>query len=238
MKHLFILLLCLTTSLITSAQYEGEAKFGLIGGVNLVFTEGDDWEDYIDDIEDNVEYYNSGDFDLKTKIGMHLGMSLDYFLKDNLAINSGLIYSQKGFTIKTEMESYDYDYYNPSYTNIETTLDMTFNYIDMPIALKYISDDGFQIYGGFLFSFLMSDNADMDVDGTGYDYDSDYDDFEDLYGRDAEDSTTGMFVGVGFDLSEKMNLSLKVQKTGSFGKTGYGDENNNLTVQLSTGIAF
>ena len=244
MKNIFILILCLITSTITLAQSEGETKFGLIGGANVIFTEGNDWEDIIENFEDNEDYYANYDFTHNPKIGFHLGMSLDYFLKDNLALTSGLIYSQKGFAWKVENNGSTY-YYGGIYNyTIEQTTNMALNYMDLPLGVKFITDNGLHITGGVLFSFLMSDNIDVNTETSGDDqyvstYADDYEDFEDAFGHDPEDSTTGLFVGIGLDLNEKMSLGLKAQKTSSFGRIGsMGDENNNLTLQLSTGLTF
>ena len=101
-----------------------------------------------------------------------------------------------------------------------------------------------------MLSFLASESLtydfDIDTDDPSYDsssdyedeYEDEYEDFEDAFGDDPEESTTGLFLGLGFTINEKFNINLKVQKTSNFGEINNDNDNQNLTVQLSTGINF
>jgi len=262
MKNLLLLLLSLLICFSISAQRQGEFIFGAVGGLNVAFPVGDDMEDFVEDLDDYIDDfddYNGQEASggIKPKIGMHLGLNFDYFIQDNLSLTSGLIYSQKGFTLKREQE-FESSYYNnyPYYNNmiydvkIKDNRSVNLNYIDVPLGIKFITDEGFQIFGGVMLSFLASEsvtyNFDIDTDDPDYEsssyyqdnYEDDYGDYEDAFGDDPEESTTGIFLGVGFTINEKFNINLKVQKTSNFGEIDDENDNQNLTVQLSTGINF
>ena len=119
------------------------------------------------------------------------------------------------------------------------------NYIDIPIGVKYATDEGFELSGGFIVSVLASDNVEgeIDYDGPGNDsyyedYFDDIDDYEDAWDDDPKGFLTGLQLGVGYTFNEKFNISVKVQKTGNFGEINDDNDNQNLTLQLSTGLYF
>ena len=237
MKKLFIILCAGLLTLAVSAQTgKGDKRFGIVAGLNVAYPVGDDMEDLIEYADDYIDD-NGGDAEggVKPRYGIHAGGVFDYFLVDNLALSSGLIYSMKGFKIKQKIEGEEYN------------LSVQLNYIDIPIGVKYAIDGGFEISGGLLISFLASDNVDYDCDGDDCD---DYfvfsnddiidpDDYEDAFGDDPEGTLMGLQFGVGYTFNEKFNISFKLQKTGNFGEIEtFGDDNQNLTLQLSTGLYF
>ena len=269
MKKPLILLLSIILSLSLSAQ---DVKFGIVGGLNIAYPVGDDMEDLIDDFDDMIDDYDDqsgvdADGGVKPRIGMHFGLSVDFPVADNIYITSGAVYSQKGFVIKTELEQdgssgyfnytgnsfdpyysgYGYGYFvgTSSSNSTKTKISTNLNYIDIPIGIKYATDNGFELSGGFMLSFLASDNVNYDYDnnnsggyGGSYDPSDDIDDYEDMWGEDPEDFLTGFQLGVGYTFNDKFNISFKLQKTGEFGEIDDEDENKNLTLQLSTGLYF
>ena len=48
----------------------------------------------------------------------------------------------------------------------------------------------------------------------------------------------GFIFGLGYTIDEQFNISLSGQQTGNFGETAYGDDNQNLTIQLRVGFYF
>ena len=254
MKKLITILCVVALSLSVSAQREGDTRFGIVGGVNMAYPVGDDMEDFIDDFDDDIDYYDDqygqdADGGVKARIGMHLGFSVDYFLADNIALASGFIYSQKGFVVEQNIkgDQYVYNYPYSYYINVKQELRIAthLNYFDIPIGIKYATDEGFEISGGLMLSILASDNveADLDYDGPGNssyyeDQLDDIDDYEDLWDEDPKSTLTGFQIGVGYTFNEKFSISFKLQKTGEFGEIADEDENKNLTLQLSTGLYF
>ena len=249
MKKIFTILCAVLLTFSLSAQYGrgGDVKFGIVGGLNIAYPVGDDMEDYIDDFEDNIDDLDDqtgtdADGGIKPRIGMHLGFSVDFPIADNLYIASGLIYSQKGFVQKIEVEGEQYytsgyyPYYTYSYQDVEQKVRVAtqLNYFDFPISIKYATDEGFELSGGIIVSILASDNVKgyVDYDGpsnSSYyeDYFDDIDDYEDLWDEDPEGFLTGLQLGVGYTFNEKFNVSFKVQKTGNFGEIN--DDNDSIS---------
>ena len=253
MKKLFTILCAVLLTLAVSAQTgQGDSRFGIVAGLNVAYPVGDDMEDLIDDFDDIIDGYDDNGLDaeggINPRYGIHAGGVFDYFLVDNLALSSGFIYSMKGFKIKQKVDGVQYNPYYGYSSNyeLEKNLSVQLNYIDIPIGVKYATDEGFEISGGFLLSFLASDNVDYDCDGDDCD---DYfvfsnddiidpDDYEDAFGDDPEGTLMGLQFGVGYTFNEKFNISFKLQKTGNFGEIENKDDNQNLTLQLSTGLYF
>ena len=260
MKNTLIILLSLLSCLSISAQDQGDVVFGIAGGLNIAFPVGDDLQDFIEDVDDSIDYldgYNGREAKggVKERIGLNLGIKFDYFIQDNLSLTSGLIYSQKGFTMSLEREfqTSSYNYYNPIFYDVKTEDNRSFNlnYIDVPLGIKYMTYEGFQIFGGVMLSFLASESVayDFDIDSDDPDaYSSSYyenyyedyigEDFDDVFGDDPEEAIAGLFLGVGFAINEQFNINLQVQQSSNFGEINNDDDNKNLTVQLSTGINF
>ena len=247
MKKLFTILCAVLITFSLSAQRQGDTKFGLVAGMNAAYPVGDDMEDFIDEWEDDyIDHYDANGIDaeggVNPRIGMHLRASFDYFLADNIALSSGLIYSQKGFIQRQKVVMNDY-YPGQDYTR-EIRIGTQLDYIDIPIGVKYVTDDGFEISGGLIVSKLASDNMKVDADFEPDDYYEDYyeeydgDDYEDAYGDDPEETLTGFQAAVGYTFNEKFTISFKIQKTSNFGEINDDDDNQNLTLQLSTGISF
>ena len=245
---LFSLLLCFTAL----AQYQGETQFSLIGGLNFAFPVGDDMDDLkdaFDDYEDND--YNGQDYDAAVlpRIGVNFGFGLDYFISDQLSINSGLRFSQKGFKtcIEVERDAYQSGYGNYYYTypgyEVSQKLSVNLNYIDLPIGLKFNNDGNFDLFGGLMYSFLVSEELSWNIDDSRDndaedEYDDEYEEYEDFFGEDPESTTIGFYIGCGVNLNEQMALQFNIQKTSNFGDTPFGDDNQNLTLQLTTAYKF
>ena len=249
---LFSLLLCFSASAQSSLR---PIQFSLIGGLNFAFPVGDDMDDLkdaFDDYEDND--YNGQDYDAAVlpRIGVNFGFGLDYFLSDQLSINSGLRFSQKGFKTCIEVERDAYQIYqgypNYGYTTVpgyeaSQKLSVNLNYIDLPIGLKFNNNDNFDLFGGLMYSFLVSEKLSWNIDDSQDsdaedEYDDEYEEYEDFFGEDPETTTIGFYIGFGINLNEQMALQLNIQKTSNFGDTPFGDDNQNLTLQLTTAYKF
>ena len=239
------------------SQDGGDFRFGVSTGLNFALPVGEDIDDWKNAIDDYVDYYDDYDQDyeesLKPRVGLNLGITMDYFLADNFSLSTGISYSQKGFVWKqnSEREFSDYDYNNYEYESEEATLDqkvkVNLNYLDIPITLRFASDDGFEIFGGVVLGLLMSDkvNASASYDGSiDYweeyyeDFGDDMEDYKDAFGEKPEGTVTGLTFGLGYTIDEQINISLSGQQTSSFGETPYGDDNHNLTIQLRVGYFF
>lgn len=87
------------------AQEAGTVKFGVQAGANLSNFAGD-----LDDLDD-----------LDAKVGFQVGVTADYFLSQNLFLQSGLAYTTKG--AKKEV------------LGVKTTMNL--NYLQLPVRIGY-----------------------------------------------------------------------------------------------------
>lgn len=239
----------LLTFFLSAQTREGDSKFGIVAGVNAAYLVGDDAEDWIEDFEDDIDDLDDqngldAEGGIKPRIGVHFGFSYDYFIADNIALSSGLVYSMKGFTLNQKLDgtvtSGGYPYYYSNNYDRELDAAIQLNYIDLPIVVKYATDEGFELSAGLLISLLASDKVDFDYDdaNSSYDYYDDFDDYEDAFGEDPEGTVMGLQFGIGYTFNEKFNISLKLQQGGEFGEISDEDENKNRTLQLSTALYF
>lgn len=74
-----------------------------------------------------VEFY-------KTGVGMQIGGGVDYEINDNMGIEAGLAYSQRGASIDNTMDL--------GGITATTTGSMTLHYIDIPVSFRYSSAAG------------------------------------------------------------------------------------------------
>lgn len=264
MKKLITILCAIMLTFSLSAQRQGDTKIGMIAGANYAIPVGNDMEDAKENLEDYIDYIDDqygGDADggIKARFGFHLGMAFDYYLADNFALATGLSYSQKGFRIVQESSLKQNEYWYNSWTGqsgftdtedkSEIKIVTRLDYLDLPVTIKYQTDEGFNVFGGLLIAFLVGEEVEADIDsknesadnyGGVYSYsydDSDTDDYEDTWGEDPEGTLMGFMFGIGYDTGS-FNIAFKLNKTGNFGELNNEDDNQNLTLQLSTGIYF
>ena len=276
MKKIIILCCSVIFTLNLSAQYQGAMKFGVYTGANYTSPRGGDIDDLKDDIDDILDDWDDGKGGLYGRLGFHLGLSVEYALQDNLSIISGLSYSQKGFKLSYSGEEKDMQFvdYTDQFGNsqsVNVSLENSFkysasvqlDYYELPICVKYQLDsrgfDGFNVFGGLVFSFLSNDNVDVEAEldqeyvtttSVGYTIltdsysDSDSDDYDDTVNDDDPNGTlTGFQIGVGYDM-DNFNVSLKLNRSSKFGDLyeldGSGEYKGNkfFTSQLSIGYNF
>ena len=254
MKQILTLLCAFLFAFSVSAQFD-DIQWGYVGGLNYAVPVGDDMEDLEEALEDqidDIDDMNNGDDKggIYGRLGFHLGVTGEYELKDDLSIVSGLQYSQKGFTQKIEYEYTSYSNYGVNLKQeFEGKARFLLNYLDLPIAVKYDLGNGFSVFGGLLFSFLISEKVNSEYEesnqydnygniSTDSDSDSETDDFDDIFDEgDPEGTLSGYQIGVGYEF-DTFNVSLKLNKNSNAFETHYGDDNQNITYQLSVGRYF
>lgn len=256
MKKILIFLFAFLITFSVSAQFDfDDIQWGVVGGLNYAVPVGEDIEDYKDDFDDMIDSYdNQGDAEggIYGKLGFHLGVTAEYDLKNNLSIVSGLQYSQKGFRVKQEYKYTIYDnWYGVSLDNEgEGKARFILDYLDLPITVKYNLDNGFSVFGGILFSFLIAEKVKSEYEESSQsignygniitysDSDSETDDFDDIFDEgDPEGTLSGYQIGIGYEF-DTFNVSLKLNKNSNAFETPYGDDNQNITYQLSVGRYF
>ena len=249
-RFLLLLLISILPSLIF-AQNKGNFTIGPLFGINYVTVVGDGIDSLNQQINALNEPYNSieginSEGGLYSKIGFNVGFSLDYYFIDNIAFCTGLSYSQKGFIEKNSLEitiGLDYKKEEEKRVNL--------NYFDFPLLLKYHFNNGIELSGGLLLSFLESDKVLIQSTETYQTNDSisgniititentsdrkDYDDIVD--DNEANALLTGFQIGVSYRI-KRLNFSLILNRNNRFGVVAGKTKNSNVAFQFCTRVNF
>ena len=124
---------------------QNDFKFGIFGGLNYAHPEGDYIEETKELIEDNIDYYDDSDYyDLDInrggvigRVGIHLGVSAEYAVKENVSLMTSISYSQKGFYMFNKIEGEYESFYGDVDIMEKTTIKAKLDYIDIPFLIKY-----------------------------------------------------------------------------------------------------
>ena len=236
---------------LTIAQNKGDFTIGPIFGVNYVTVVGDGIDSLNQQIKALNEPYNSieginSEGGLYSKIGFNAGFSLDYYFIDNVAFCTGLSYSQKGFIEKNALEiTIGLDYKKEEEKRINL------NYFDFPLLLKYHLNNGIELSGGLLLSFLESDKVLIEstetyqtndsISGniiTITEYTSDRKDYDDIADdNEANALLTGFQIGASYTI-KRLNFSLNLNRNNRFGAVAGKSKNSNVALQFCTRVNF
>ena len=161
LKLSFVLAFVATTCISNAQSNSSKLKFGVKAGFNLA--------DMAQNFKDSEEEY-----DTKTLTGLAFGVTAEYELKENLAFQSGLMFTQKGFK------------YDGSDNKIKVT------WLEVPMNFAYKMND-FQVYAGPYVAFGLSGKYEWDdSEGSGS---------EDLdFGNSDSDDLRGFDYGLNFGL--------------------------------------
>jgi len=233
---------------ISVAQSKGDFNITPLIGINYITVGGDGIDSLNQQIKEQAELYNAieginSSGGIYSKIGLNAGFFLDYYFKNKIAFCTGLFYSQKGFAVKNSFDlTIGYDY------QIKEEKNVNLDYLDFPLLLKYHFNNGIELSGGLLLSFLVSDRVLIESTETYETNDSisgniititednsDSEDYDDVVDdREANSLLAGFQVGVSYTL-KRLNFSLNLQKNSSLGSVVGMAKNQNITTQLSIG---
>lgn len=207
---------------------EAQVRYGIKAGVNA----------------NNVRFnYANSDNEPATQLspGFHVGLSLDLELMDFAGLQTGLIYTVKGFSFDLEDGNTD--------ATIEGYDRITFNYIEIPfhLALKF---DPLQIYAGPYVAVGIGgkNKYDYSIEYAGDSYDMEGEsDFKPVFGEikdgdlgDDEDGLNALDYGVNFGVGLGMGPIL-VNAGYSYGLGNLtpkyeGDESDPADFKISHGV--
>jgi len=236
---------------ISIAQNKGDFIISPVFGINYVTVFGDGIDSLKQQIKEDTQYYNSiegisSSGGVYHRTGFNAGFFLEYYFIDNIAFCTGLSYSQKGFVVKNSFEltiGYDYE--------IKEVQKVNLNYLEFPLLLKYHFNNGIELSGGMLLSFLESDKVVIEsteiyetndsISGnviTVTEHTTDREDYDDVIDINAANTLlTGFQIGVSYTL-KRLNFSLNLNKNSSFGAVAGISPNQNITTQLLIGYKF
>ena len=173
MKKLFTILCAGLLTLGVSAQ----TQFGATAGLNMA---------NITDADDS-----------KMRLGIRLGASFSTELSDVMTLQSGLLYSVKGFAYELDYVVYDLSGVILSSTTFDA--DWSLGYIEIPFGVKFAVSDQFSLDAGLYSAFLIS--SVVTVDGESSDSDTE--------GLNTIDFGIGL--GASFSATDAISINLGYQ---------------------------
>mgnify|MGYP006110038689 CR=1 FL=1 len=176
MKKIFTILTVVT---LTTTMAFAQTQWGATAGLNMANVSGSD----LSDAFEMQAAINGMDVNVpEMRLGIRLGISNSKELSDVMTLNSGIIYSVKGYSGSMGIPGAMLDF------------DQSFNYIELPVNLAFSVADQFSLMGGFYSAFLVGTTLTVD----GQDEDVDIDDF----------TTIDVGIGLGAQFSVNDDISI------------------------------
>lgn len=128
-------------------QMNGQIKFGVQFGLNATNIS----QSYSSD-------YRDFDFPTKSKFGFNLGVVAEYALNDQMGIQSGIMFTQKGYQVDWDafLEREDSDGKVTGYWKTN------YNYLEFPVHLYY-NIDNLSIFAGPYMAYGLSGTSSIDA---------------------------------------------------------------------------
>jgi len=186
MKKIFTIL---TVVALTTTVSFAQVQWGATAGLNMANVSGDDMM-----VETDM------------MLGIRLGVTADITLSDVLTLNTGAIYSMKGYSY--EMEMLDFT----TFTLSAVDVDISLNYIEIPLHVSYAVSDQFSLMAGPYIGLLVGTS--VVIDGEDADADTDGIAVMDL----------GINVGAGFAITDAISVNAGYQ----MGLTSIVEEDGDL----------
>jgi hypothetical protein len=152
------------------------------------------------------------------KVGYLVGVSLDYYLKENLSIKTNVNYERK-------IEKLELTFFNNQAQEVGTeTYNETFDFINIPILLKYeFGNSKFFVNGGPFLNYLLKNEIDED------------------YPRDNSELVSeqknidfGLSLGIGTNITLNEKNDLIIELRNDFGLIDTGGVPNRVNGTLKT----
>ena len=139
------------TVLLLAFNVKAQVSFGLQIGANssnISYIVGDD--------------FDGSDFDypVKSKFGLNIGLVVDYAINDQAGLQTGLMYSQKGYQVDWDAFLKENDLSGD--VEIEGYWKRNYNYLELPLHFYY-NANGVKIFAGPYFAYGLSGSSDIDL---------------------------------------------------------------------------
>ncbi|MDX5436717.1 MAG: PorT family protein, partial [Pontibacter sp.] len=207
-----------------NAQQKQPVRIGIKAGVNLAEWQGET----INTAQDLMEM-TSGALNRQLREVFHVGGVVAIPIVPGFEIEPGLLYSQKGMRLtgKIPMEQFDF-------LNAGVTVTNKSEYIDMPILAKVFIGEGFHIFAGPQFSYLLSNKVQVQAGALGLNALNQEWDIKNGF-RELDVAATG---GIGYRFASGFNVSAGYD----YGLTSVDSKDNfetfNRVIKASIGFTF
>jgi hypothetical protein len=139
--------------LFITSQVNAQVKYGVSAGLNHSSWKGD----AVGNLNTLLDFSN-GMIITQPKIGIFAGGFTEIPIGGSFSIQPGLYYSQRGYSLKGQLETGKLDFLAAG-----ARANLTSHYIDIPLVLKAEIAKGLQIYAGPQLSYLVKSNLKMDA---------------------------------------------------------------------------
>jgi hypothetical protein len=155
MKKIFTLLLA--SSFILS-NADAQTKFNVKAGVNRSGWSGDEISNF-----NNLLEFADGYVNTSNKTGFYAGVSAEIPLSNSFALEGGLGYSLKGYSLKGNIAADKLEFLGAG-----ASANLNSHYIDMPVYLKANIGEGFHVYAGPQVSYLLKNDLRVKAGALGF----------------------------------------------------------------------
>ncbi len=142
---------CIAALFVSNAN--AQIKYGVKAGVNIA-----NWQGEAVKSLGNVVDLTSGLVNTKSRTGFHIGGYLDIPVTENVSIEPGLQYSQKGYTMVG-----DFKIDALKFVGANASAKIQADYIDIPLLVKANVSKGFSVYAGPQVSLLVKNNLHLNA---------------------------------------------------------------------------
>ena len=198
-----------------------KAYFGFVVGGNASFAKGDDMIKFQEDID---EWGIDGS--ITPQFGLRMGLLLEYSFNEKVSLNSGIIYTQKGWNtmIEIEQEGVFKEHIKVSY-------------FDVPLLLSYNLNKTVYLQGGPIMAFTYKDEIQTTFDKASdapaiYESYDREDTFKSYLGYRLKKRVLGYQLGIGLDLNKGWGFNLTYQRTGEMLDSGYDYANASVMFSM------
>lgn len=226
MKRIFLLIAVVFGVAATQAyaQQNPPVRIGIKAGVNL-----SEWQGETINSAQNLMDMTNGALNRQMREGFHIGGVVAIPVAPGFEIEPGLLYSQKGMRLtgKLPMEQFDF-------LNAGVTVTNKAEYLDMPILAKIYIGEGFHIFAGPQFSYLLSNKVQVRAGALGFNALNQEWDVKSGF-RELDVAATG---GIGYQFASGFNISAGYD----YGLTTVDANRNfdtfNRVIKASVGFTF
>ena len=156
MKKNFTLTTILSVLLFTIVN--AQPKVGIRAGVNSATWQGD----AIGSLN-NLADFTNGYITTEGRTAFHAGAYVNVPLNRIFSVEPGVYYSQKGYTMKGNLEIKAL-----KFLGANATMQVQSHYIDVPVLLKANVIKGLQVYAGPQLSYLAKNNLNVEAGALGF----------------------------------------------------------------------
>ncbi len=221
MKKQILLLIAIAATTISFAQKK--ISVGIKAGISHSGLRGE----AMNNLQELIDFAD-GYISTSNRTGFFAGANVSVPLTNNISIEPGLYYSQKGYALKGELNVKGLEFLG---ANAKAQLNT--QYIDLPVLIK-ANLGGLELFGGPQLSYLAKADLRTTAGALGFNlYDKKFDATGELNKWDA-----GLIGGIGYQLSNGINISASYEHGLSKADVNKRFDSYNRSFKIGVGFNF